>query len=136
MKMTLQPPTHPPQTQCRQYLSCYLPNFDQTLELGSKDHLEQIFHQKNFAQKFFCRKTKLTLKTKIRQQRQKRFCQKKNFNKNKIFVKRNVAKKEISTTKNFAKKNISAKKKFAKKKFPKKKSEKKIMPKKNILWKI
>ena len=33
---------HPRQTQCRQYLSCYWPNFDQTLNVGSWEHLEEI----------------------------------------------------------------------------------------------
>ena len=34
---------HPPQqTQCQQYLSCYWPDFDQTLKIGSWKHLEQI----------------------------------------------------------------------------------------------
>ena len=28
---------HPPQTQCQQYLSCYLPDFDQTLIVGFWD---------------------------------------------------------------------------------------------------
>ena len=39
------PPTtthHPPQTQCRQYLSCYWPDFDETLKVASWEHLEQI----------------------------------------------------------------------------------------------
>ena len=38
MKMTVQtPPTHhpPTQTQFQQYLSYYLPDFDQTLKVGS-----------------------------------------------------------------------------------------------------
>ena len=33
---------HPPKTQCRQYLSCYLHNFDQALKIGSWNDLEQI----------------------------------------------------------------------------------------------
>ena len=47
-KMTLHttPPlhlTHPPtETQCQQYFSCYLPDFDETLKVGSCEHLEQI----------------------------------------------------------------------------------------------
>ena len=34
-------PTHPPppQTQCHQYLSCFCPNFNQTLKVGSKTTL-------------------------------------------------------------------------------------------------
>ena len=32
----------PPQTQCRQYLSCYWPDFDETLKVASWEHLEQI----------------------------------------------------------------------------------------------
>ena len=43
MKMTLhihQPTTT--QTQCQQYLSCYWPNFDKNLKVGSLEHLEQI----------------------------------------------------------------------------------------------
>ena len=37
------PPTPPtPQTQCRQYLSCYWPDFDETLKVASLEHLEQI----------------------------------------------------------------------------------------------
>ena len=32
----------PPQTQCRQHLSCYRPDFDQTLKVASWEHLEQI----------------------------------------------------------------------------------------------
>ena len=36
-------PPHPTtQTQCQQYLSCYLPDFDGTLKVGSCEHLEQI----------------------------------------------------------------------------------------------
>ena len=41
MKMTLHH-HHPPQTQCRQYLSCYWPDFDETLKVASWEHLEQI----------------------------------------------------------------------------------------------
>ena len=35
---------HPPptETQCQQYLSCYGPDFDETLKVGSCEHLEQI----------------------------------------------------------------------------------------------
>ena len=40
MKMTLH--HHPPQTQSRQYLSCYWPDFDQTLKVGSWEHQEDI----------------------------------------------------------------------------------------------
>ena len=39
----LQP--HPPpttETQCQQYFSCYWPNFDKILNVGSCEHLEQI----------------------------------------------------------------------------------------------
>ena len=45
MKMTVQTPPHPPpptQTQSQQYLSCYWPNFDQILKVGSWSHFEQI----------------------------------------------------------------------------------------------
>ena len=41
MKMTLDYHLHPLGTQCQQYLSCYLPDFDQTLKVGSWEHLEQ-----------------------------------------------------------------------------------------------
>ena len=46
-KMTLQtPPTYPTppttQTQHQQYISCYWPDFDETLKVGSCEHLEQI----------------------------------------------------------------------------------------------
>ena len=42
-KMTLHtPPTHPTQTQCQQYISCYLPDFYETLKVGSLEHLGQI----------------------------------------------------------------------------------------------
>ena len=46
LKMTLhttRPPPHPTttQTQCQQYLSCYLHDFDETLNVGSCEHLEQ-----------------------------------------------------------------------------------------------
>ena len=43
-KMTLHHhhPPPPPQTQCRQYLSYYGPNFDETLKVASWEHLEQI----------------------------------------------------------------------------------------------
>ena len=34
-------PTPPTQTQCQQYLSCYWPDFDETLKVGSWEHLEQ-----------------------------------------------------------------------------------------------
>ena len=43
MKMTLihhHPPTT--QTQYQQYLSCYWPDFDETLKVASWEHLEQI----------------------------------------------------------------------------------------------
>ena len=43
--MTLQPPPPPPpptQTQSQQYLSCYWPDFDETLKVGSWEHLEKI----------------------------------------------------------------------------------------------
>ena len=42
-KMTLQPPPPPPttQTQSQQYLSCYWPDYDETLMVGSWEHLEQ-----------------------------------------------------------------------------------------------
>ena len=40
MKMTLH--HHPPQTQCRQYLSCYWSDFDETLKVASWGHVEQI----------------------------------------------------------------------------------------------
>ena len=47
--MTLQTTTtdhhrHPTttETQCCQYLSCYWPDFDETLNLGSWEHLEEI----------------------------------------------------------------------------------------------
>ena len=34
---------HPPtQTQSQQYLSCYRPDFDETLKVGSCEHLKQI----------------------------------------------------------------------------------------------
>ena len=36
------PPPPPTQTQSQQYLSCYLPDFDQTLKVGYWDTLEQI----------------------------------------------------------------------------------------------
>ena len=36
------PPPPPTQTQCLQYLSCYWPDFDQTLKVGSWDHLSQM----------------------------------------------------------------------------------------------
>ena len=36
------PPPLTTQTQCRQYLSCYWPDFDQTLKVGSWEHLEQV----------------------------------------------------------------------------------------------
>ena len=36
------PPPPPTQTQSQQYLSCYRPDFDQTLKVGSWEPLEQI----------------------------------------------------------------------------------------------
>ena len=39
--MTLQP-TPPTQTQCHEYLSCYWPDFDKNLKLGSWEHLEKF----------------------------------------------------------------------------------------------
>ena len=36
------PTTTNTQTQCQQYLSCYRPDFDETLNLGSWEHLKQI----------------------------------------------------------------------------------------------
>ena len=43
-KMTLDHhhPPPPPQTQFWQYLSCYWPDFDETLKVDSWEHLEQI----------------------------------------------------------------------------------------------
>ena len=41
-KMTLQPPPPPTQTQCQQYLLCYLPDFDETLNIVSWEPLKQI----------------------------------------------------------------------------------------------
>ena len=35
-------PTLPTQTQCQQYLSCYWPAFDETVEVGSWEHLQKI----------------------------------------------------------------------------------------------
>ena len=35
-------PPHPTETQCQQYLSCYWPDVDETLKVGSCEHLEQI----------------------------------------------------------------------------------------------
>ena len=35
-------PPPPPGNQCRQYLSCYLPDFYQTFKVGSWEHLEEI----------------------------------------------------------------------------------------------
>ena len=42
MKMTLHTTPPPPTTenQCHQYLSSYCPNFDETLNVGSWEHLE------------------------------------------------------------------------------------------------
>ena len=45
VKMTLHhppPPTVTTQTQSQQYFSCYWPDLDQTLKVGSWEHLEQI----------------------------------------------------------------------------------------------
>ena len=43
MKIALQTPPHPTtETQYQQYLSCYCPDFDKTLKVGSYEHLEQI----------------------------------------------------------------------------------------------
>ena len=46
LKMTLHPLPPPltptTETQCKQYLSCYLPSFDKFLKVGSWEHLEQI----------------------------------------------------------------------------------------------
>ena len=36
------PPNHPTQTQFQEYLSYYKSNFDETLKVGSWDHLENI----------------------------------------------------------------------------------------------
>ena len=33
---------HTTETQCQQYLSCYWPNFDETLKVGSCEHLEHM----------------------------------------------------------------------------------------------
>ena len=37
----------PPQTQCHRYLSCYWPNFNQTLKLGSWDEQQQQHYQQH-----------------------------------------------------------------------------------------
>ena len=43
MKMTLQTtPPHPHKLNVSQYLSCYWSDFDETLKVGSCEHLEQI----------------------------------------------------------------------------------------------
>ena len=43
MKMTLHTTPHPTtETQCWQYLSCYLPDFDDTLNVGSWEHQQQL----------------------------------------------------------------------------------------------
>ena len=39
---SLDPPLTTTETQCQQYLSCYWPNFYETLKVGSWEHLEQI----------------------------------------------------------------------------------------------
>ena len=42
-KWLCKPPHHPPtETQCQQFLFCYWPDFDETLNVGSWEHLEQI----------------------------------------------------------------------------------------------
>ena len=42
MTFTPPPPLPTTLTRCWQYLSCYWPDFDQTLKIGSWDHLKQI----------------------------------------------------------------------------------------------
>ena len=37
------PTPHPTQTQCQQYLSCYWPDFDETLKVGSWEPGRQIY---------------------------------------------------------------------------------------------
>ena len=55
----------------QEYLSCYWPDFDQILNVGSWDHLEQIFAPQ-----------KISTQKKIRQ---KKISKNKNFAPNKIF---------------------------------------------------
>ena len=53
MKMTLihhHPPPPTTQTQCQQYLSCYWPDFNQTLKLGSWDDEQQQQQQQQHLQ--------------------------------------------------------------------------------------
>ena len=67
MKMTLHTtlpaPPPPTETQCQQYLSCYWPDFDETLNEGSWEHLGQIptvtatFVQTTFVQATFVQVT-------------------------------------------------------------------------------
>ena len=42
MKISLQTPPPTTRTQCQQYLSCYLSDFDETLNVGSWEQLEHI----------------------------------------------------------------------------------------------
>ena len=58
------PPT-PTETQCPYYLSCYSPNLDQTLKIGSWDHLEPIFAGIFFCVKSFWAKKKIVLKNRV-----------------------------------------------------------------------
>merc|ERR1712208_30106 len=82
----------PPKTQCRQYLSCYLPDFNKTLKLGSWDH-------KKFAPKNSTKKNVA-----------KRKCTEKNFRKIKFFPKKMSLEKNFAGKKNFPKKIILPKK--------------------------
>ena len=101
----------------KEYLSCYWPNFDQTLKVGSWDHLkhiptvtgEKMFCQKKFQQNFFFDKNNFLPKT-ISQI---------------FFDKINFAKKILNQKKIADKKRFS--KKIDKKKFCQKNSPRKII---------
>merc|ERR1712208_120009 len=81
------PPTHPPHRNSMSLISQLLPTrFDQTLKIGSWDHLEPIFAVK----KIFAKKTKFAKKMLLKKNPsvKKKFCQKKNFVKKKFAEKK------------------------------------------------
>ena len=93
MTLVHHPPTTTTQTQGRQYLGSYWLDFDQTLKVGSWDHLEHIPTVTKISQQKFCWQKCST---------------KKNYNK-KIFAERNFAPKFFCQQKNFPTKNICQK---------------------------
>ena len=128
----------------QEYIRCYWPDFDQTLKVGSWDHLEQIptvtvtfvkILSKKNCQKNFCQ-TKISQKEIVaKNSHKKKFLQKKDFTKqNKKNVDKKLSKKNFCI-KNFCRKNFSHKYFHWKKSFEQKKCLQKRFAENNFLTK-